>query len=524
MPPNQNPDPNAVKAAHTTLQRLLLDLLADQQGLSLPIGFDGLLRVMFDRFASLRGAEGLLGPNNVEMALHELSNLVNPVHPGSVRFDRGGLVFVEEAVLRDFRQRLMGQAAPPEAAAEKKGRKLSTGGLGVDDGDEAEMLQELLGKKSIKQQEKQEQTDELLALISKPTAKQSNEAAKFRTAGGSKLKEFCRNGTKEQCAQKTGFGPRCAKIHFRRILKPHTDPSLGDCSYLDTCRHMATCKFIHYEVDAEDANRMREGQGPLDPFSRQAANRPDSNIFTRHYESQFVNCDIRNFPMEVLGKYPVIMADPPWDIHMQLPYGTMADEEMRRMNVQCLQDDGVIFLWVTGRAMELGRECLHMWGYEFVQELLWVKTNQLQRIIRTGRTGHWINHSKEHCLIGIKGKPQINNNIDCDVVCAEVRETSRKPDEMYDLLERLAPGTRKLELFGRPHNVHKGWTTLGNQLGKSQISEPWLRERLLDEGIFEEDDLAPMPPPPEDPFVPPWGGHKPPPRLNLAPAAPMSTD
>ena len=59
-----------------------------------------------------------------------------------------------------------------------------------------------------------------------------------------------------------------------------------------------------------------------------------------------------------------------------------------------LQDDGVMFLWVTGRAMELGRECLDIWGYKFVQELLWVKTNQLQRIIRTGRTGHWINHSK----------------------------------------------------------------------------------------------------------------------------------
>ena len=37
--------------------------------------------------------------------------------------------------------------------------------------------------------------------------------------------------------------------------------------------------------------------------------------------------------------------------------------------------------------MELGRECLDIWGYRFVQELLWVKTNQLQRIIRTGRTG-----------------------------------------------------------------------------------------------------------------------------------------
>ena len=93
-----------------------------------------------------------------------------------------------------------------------------------------------------------------------------------------------------------------------------------------------------------------------------------------------------------------------------------------------------------------------------------MKTNQLQRIIRTGRTGHWINHSKEHCLVGVKGTlaDKLNLNLDCDVVCAEVRETSRKPDEMYDLLERLAPGQRKFELFGRPHNIHKGWTTLGS--------------------------------------------------------------
>ena len=48
------------------------------------------------------------------------------------------------------------------------------------------------------------------------------------------------------------------------------------------------------------------------------------------------------------------------------------------------QDEGLIFLWVTGRAMELGRECLKIWGYERVDELIWVKTNQLQRIIRTG--------------------------------------------------------------------------------------------------------------------------------------------
>lgn len=59
-----------------------------------------------------------------------------------------------------------------------------------------------------------------------------------------------------------------------------------------------------------------------------------------------------------------------------------------------------------------------------------MKTNQLQRIIRTGRTGHWLNHSKEHCLVGIKGDPEVNRNIDTDVIVAEVRETSRKPDEV----------------------------------------------------------------------------------------------
>lgn len=70
--------------------------------------------------------------------------------------------------------------------------------------------------------------------------------------------------------------------------------------------------------------------------------------------------------------------------------------------------------------MELGRECMDLWGYQRVDELIWVKTNQLQRLIRTGRTGHWLNHSKEHCLVGVKGNPAINRNLDCDVLVAEV--------------------------------------------------------------------------------------------------------
>ncbi len=118
------------------------------------------------------------------------------------------------------------------------------------------------------------------------------------------------------------------------------------------------------------------------------------------------------------------MCDPPWDIHMQLPYGTMKDNEMKALRIDLLQEEGLMFLWVTGRAMELGRDCLHIWGYQRVEEIVWIKTNQLQRIIRTGRTGHWLNHSKEHCLIGIKGNPKINRNVDCDVIVSEVKRVT----------------------------------------------------------------------------------------------------
>ena len=104
---------------------------------------------------------------------------------------------------------------------------------------------------------------------------------------------------------------------------------------------------------------------------------------------------------------------------------TCATEDMHCLNTKrkAILNDPIIFYCLqkkhlfcnhTGRAMELARECLKIWGYDRVDELIWVKTNQLQRLIRTGRTGHWLNHSKEHCLIGVKGKPALNK---CVLAC-----------------------------------------------------------------------------------------------------------
>ncbi|AES67837.1 putative N6-adenosine-methyltransferase MT-A70-like protein [Medicago truncatula] len=336
----------------------------------------------------------------------------------------------------------------------------------------------LINKKSFREMQKYETAKELLKIIQTPSIREAAVAAKFKTKGGSQMRPYCDLPTKEDCRRRTGSFIACNKLHFRRIIALHTDINLGDCPFLRTCRHMNTCKYVHYEEDPTPdlpPTMMCAPPPPLKPLKQQRAEYCSEAELG---QPQWINCDIRNFRMDILGKFGVIMADPPWDIHMELPYGTMADDEMRTLNVPALQTHGLIFLWVTGRAMELGRECLERWGYKCVEEIIWVKTNQLQRIIRTGRTGHWLNHSKEHCLVGIKGSPEVNRNIDTNVIVSEVRETSRKPDEMYAMMERISPGTRKVELFARMHNTHAGWMSLGNQLSGVRLVDEGLRARF----------------------------------------------
>ncbi|KOC68203.1 N6-adenosine-methyltransferase 70 kDa subunit [Habropoda laboriosa] len=356
-----------------------------------------------------------------------------------------------------------------------------------------EDIMSLISMPTIREKENKKVGEQILDLLSKQTSKEKSLAERFRSQGGAQVMEFCPHGTRVDCVKLNGgpgFAEKCKKLHFKKIIQSHTDESLGDCSFLNTCFHMDTCKYVHYEVDgpttqpresneADNASNSTVNKG-LTVDSKNGSNTacptPSGSLGSELtlYPPQWIQCDLRYLDMTVLGKFAVIMADPPWDIHMELPYGTMSDDEMRQLGIPALQDEGLLFLWVTGRAMELGRECLQLWGYERVDEIIWVKTNQLQRIIRTGRTGHWLNHGKEHCLVGMKGNPRINRGLDSDVIVAEVRATSHKPDEIYGIIERMSPGTRKIELFGRPHNVQPNWITLGNQVDGVHLIDPQL--------------------------------------------------
>lgn len=285
------------------------------------------------------------------------------------------------------------------------------------------------------------------------------------------------------------------KLHFIPIIQSQTDTKLGDCSYLDTCHKMSSCRYIHYgqlmpltygDESEEIKNHNKEINESMRvwDFTR---GEPTALYMKPKLQKQWINCDITKLNFEELGDdFGVVIADPSWTIHMNLNYSSLKDDELVSLRMDKLQREGLFLLWVTGRTIETGREFLKRWGYRVENQLTWIKTSQLIRTISTGRTGHWLNHSKEHLLVGVKGDPKwLNRGMDPQLLISSTRETSRKPDELYGMVERLVgDSVRKLEIFGRQHNTREGWITVGNQLQPTTISSGELLRRSNHEPIF----------------------------------------
>lgn len=212
-----------------------------------------------------------------------------------------------------------------------------------------EAIEKLLNTPSVREMESRRMGTEIHELLNAKSVMEQLQLEKFQSSGGSQLQEFCSHKTRDSCRRARGTHRACGKLHFRKIIQQHTDENLGDCSFLNTCFHTDTCKFVHYEIDTQ-----REVE-PVAISQRQSSKtKPSltvvilcdggmtvfSGVFIEccpslpppslsfHLQSshkmtppQWVNCDLRSLDMTCLGKFSVVMADPPWDIHMELPYG-----------------------------------------------------------------------------------------------------------------------------------------------------------------------------------------------------------
>jgi N6-adenosine-specific RNA methylase IME4 len=57
--------------------------------------------------------------------------------------------------------------------------------------------------------------------------------------------------------------------------------------------------------------------------------------------------------------------------------------------------------------------------------------------------------------------------------------SSKKPEDMYRIIEHFALGRRRLELFGEDHNIRPGWLTLGKGISTSNFDKEVQRSHYI---------------------------------------------
>lgn len=174
-------------------------------------------------------------------------------------------------------------------------------------------------------------------------------------------------------------------------------------------------------------------------------------------------------------KFRTIYADPPWRFqnrtgkmapeHARLSrYVTMTLEDIQELPVATIAgEQSHLYLWCPNALLPDGLKTLEMWGYKYKTHLIWHKIRKDGGSDGRG-VGFYFRNVTEVLLFGIRGK---NNRTlkpgrtQVNLLATRKREHSRKPDEMWDLVESCSPGPR-LEMFAR--NYRFGWHQWGDQV------------------------------------------------------------
>ncbi|KAI5570036.1 hypothetical protein BDE02_12G119200 [Populus trichocarpa] len=253
------------------------------------------------------------------------------------------------------------------------------------------------------------------------------------------------------------------------------------------------------------------------PKLRELIQKKDEIVAHSASPPMYMKCDLHEFELspEFFGtKFDVILVDPPWEEYVHRAPG-VADhmeywtfEEILNLKIEAIADTpSFIFLWVgDGVGLEQGRRCLKKWGFRRCEDICWVKTNKSNAAPGLRHDSHTLfQHSKEHCLMGIKGTVRrstdghiIHANIDTDVIIAEEPPygSTQKPEDMYRIIEHFSLGRRRLELFGEDHNIRSGWLTAGKELSSSNFNaEAYIRNFADKDGKVWQGGGGRNPPP-----------------------------
>lgn len=173
------------------------------------------------------------------------------------------------------------------------------------------------------------------------------------------------------------------------------------------------------------------------------------------------------------GSYTTILADPPWQFQNRT--GKMAPEHKRLLRYPTMELKEILelpvpklaaakshlYLWVPNALLQEGLRVMEAWGFTYKSNLVWYKVRKDGGPDGRG-VGFYFRNVTELILFGVRGSMRTlqPGRTQVNLLSTRKREHSRKPDEIYDLVESCSPGPY-LELFARFRRP--GWDQWGNE-------------------------------------------------------------
>lgn len=172
-------------------------------------------------------------------------------------------------------------------------------------------------------------------------------------------------------------------------------------------------------------------------------------------------------------RYRTIVADPPWRFmnrtgkvapeHQRLArYETMTVHEIAALPVaEMVEESAHCYLWVPNALLPEGLYVMARWGFAYKTQLIWHKIRKDGGSDGRG-VGFYFRNVTESVLFGVRGKLRTLDpgRTQVNLIATQKREHSRKPDELYPVVEACSPGPY-LEMFAR--RARLGWDVWGNE-------------------------------------------------------------
>ena len=181
---------------------------------------------------------------------------------------------------------------------------------------------------------------------------------------------------------------------------------------------------------------------------------------------------------DITQKFGTILIDPPWRFsnrtgkvgpeHKRLyRYKTMSFEEIAQLPIgELTLPRSHLYLWCPNALLLEGLTIMKRWDFTYKTNIVWYKVRKDGGPDGRG-VGFYFRNVTELLLFGIKGKLRTlkPGRTQVNILITRKREHSRKPEEVYDLIEQCSPDPY-LELFARERVPR--WEQWGDELDTYQ--------------------------------------------------------